>query len=93
MLGDIALAEPNSLIAFAGRRVIQATVKEELPENFQRSEYVEECGFVDLIVQRKDITKKIGLILSILLKQNSQENSQLPDETSENNQKTPAIAS
>ena len=49
MLGDIALAEPNSLIAFAGRRVIEATVIEDLPEIFQRSEYVQKCGFVDLL--------------------------------------------
>ena len=49
MLGDIAFAEPGALIAFAGKRVIQATVKEELPSDFQKSEYVEKCGFVDLI--------------------------------------------
>ena len=84
MLGDIALAEPNSLIAFAGRRVIQATVKEDLPENFQRSEYVQECGFVDIIVQRKDIKEKIGSLLSILLKKNSAISSETSDEITEN---------
>ena len=84
MLGDIALAEPNSLIAFAGRRVIQATVKEDLPENFQRSEYVQECGFVDLIVQRKDLKEKIGSLLSILLKKNSDISSEISDEITEN---------
>ena len=93
MLGDIALAEPNSLIAFAGRRVIQATVKEDLPENFQRSEYVQECGFVDLIVQRKDLQKKINSLLSILLNNNSDINIELSDETSETNFKTRAKAS
>ena len=93
MLGDIALAEPNSLIAFAGRRVIQATVKEDLPDNFQRSEYVQECGFVDLIVQRKDLKDKIGILLSILLKKKSDINVQLSDETSESNQSDTAIAS
>ena len=71
MLGDISIAEPNSLIAFAGRRVIQATVKEDLPENFQRSETVLECGFLDLIVERKNLREKIGSLLSILLKKNS----------------------
>ena len=50
MLGDIHIAEPGALIAFAGARVIQGTVKEELPEGFQKSEYVEKTGFVDLIV-------------------------------------------
>ena len=84
MLGDIALAEPNTLIAFAGRRVIQATVKEDLPENFQRSEYVQECGFVDLIVKRKDLKEKIVSLLSILLNKNSDIISEIPDEITEN---------
>ena len=70
MLGDISFAEPGALIAFAGKRVIQATVKEDLPENFQTSEYLQKCGFVDLIVDRKDLSKKVGTLLSILLKQN-----------------------
>ena len=81
MLGDLSLAEPGALIAFAGKRVIQATVKEELPDNFQKSEYLQKCGFVDLIVERKDLNKKIGALLSILLKKNSDINS-LSDETS-----------
>jgi len=93
MLGDITLAEPNSLIAFAGRRVTQATVKEDLPENFQRAEYVKECGFVDLIVERKDLQEKIGSLLSILLKKNSDINNRISDETSEANFETPAKAS
>ena len=71
MLGDIHIAEPGSLIAFAGKRVIQGTVKEELPENFQTSEYVQKTGFVDLIVERKELTEKIGILLSILLKKKS----------------------
>ena len=83
MLGDVALAEPNSLIAFAGRRVIQATVKEDLPENFQRSEYVQECGFIDLIIERKDLTNEVGKLLEILLKKNSEVNSENSNETSE----------
>ena len=82
MLGDIHLAEPGALIAFAGARVIQGTVREELPENFQKSEYVEKTGFVDLIVERKDLREKIGTLLSILLKKNSAINSNL-NETSE----------
>ena len=82
MLGDLSLAEPGALIAFAGKRVIQATVKEELPENFQRSEHLQKCGFIDLIVERKDLNEKIGTLLSILLKENSDISSKL-DETSE----------
>ena len=92
MLGDIAIAEPGALIAFAGKRVIQATVKEELPSNFQKSEYVEKCGFIDLIVHRKDLREKIGSILSILLKKNSAINS-VSDETSENNRALTKAAS
>ena len=61
----------GALIAFAGARVIQGTVKEELPEGFQKSEYVKKTGFVDLIVERKDLSEKIGTLLSILLKKNS----------------------
>ena len=71
MLGDIILAEPNALVAFAGARVIQGTVKEELPEGFQRSSKVLDCGFIDKIVERKDLASEIGILLSILLKQNS----------------------
>ena len=82
MLGDVAFAEPGALVAFAGKRVIQATVKEELPNDFQKSEYVEKCGFVDLIVERKNLREKIVSILSILLKKNSTINS-ISDETSE----------
>ena len=92
MLGDIAIAEPGALIAFAGKRVIQATVKEELPSDFQKSEYVQKCGFVDLIVHRKDLREKIGSILSILLKKNSAINS-VSDETSENNRALTKAAS
>ena len=82
MLGDLHLAEPGALIAFAGARVIQGTVREELPEGFQRSEYVEKTGFIDLIVQRKDLREKIVTLLSILLKTNSAINSS-ENETSE----------
>jgi len=92
MLGDIAFAEPGALIAFAGKRVIQATVKEELPSDFQKSEYVQKCGFVDLIVHRKDLREKIGSILSILLKKNSAINS-VSDETSEDNRTLTKAAS
>jgi acetyl-CoA carboxylase carboxyl transferase subunit beta len=92
MLGDIAFAEPGALIAFAGSRVIQGTVKEELPEGFQKSEYVEKSGFVDLIVERKDLRERIGSILSILLKKNSAINSER-NETSENSRTLTKAAS
>jgi acetyl-CoA carboxylase carboxyl transferase subunit beta len=82
MLGDLHIAEPGALIAFAGARVIQGTVKEELPEGFQKSEYVQKTGFVDAIVERKDLASKIGTLLSILLKKNSDISSE-QNETSE----------
>jgi len=92
MLGDLHLAEPGALIAFAGARVIQGTVKEELPEGFQRSEYVERTGFIDLIVERKDLREKISTLLSILLKKNSAINS-LGNETSEDSKALTKVAS
>ncbi len=92
MLGDIHIAEPGALIAFAGARVIQGTVKEELPEGFQKSEYIEKTGFIDLIVERKDLASKIGTLLSILLKQNSVISSE-QNETSEDSQSLTKAAS
>ena len=84
MLGDIHFAEPGCLIAFAGRRVIQATVKEELSPDFQTAEFVEKHGFVDRVVHRKDLQKEISSLLSILLKKNSEVNSEDINETSDN---------
>ena len=92
MLGDVHLAEPGALIAFAGARVIQGTVREELPEGFQRSEYLEKTGFVDLIVERRDLRKKLGSLLSILLKKNSAINS-TENETSEDSRTLTKAAS
>jgi len=92
MLGSIILAEPGALVAFAGSRVIQGTVKEELPEGFQKSEYVQKTGFIDLIVNRKDTALKIGTLLSILLKKNSDINTE-ENETSENTQQLSKVAS
>lgn len=60
MLGDIILAEPQALIGFAGRRVIEKTVKEQLPDDFQTSEFLHKKGFVDQIVHRKDLRVKIA---------------------------------
>lgn len=63
MLGDVILAEPKALIAFAGPRVIANTVREELPEGFQRSEHLVEKGFVDRIVHRKDLRSEISRVI------------------------------
>ena len=83
MLGDIQFSEPGALIAFAGRRVVQATVKEELPPDFQTAEFLLKHGFVDRIVERKNLSKEIGLILSILLNKNSGVNSENNEQSSE----------
>ena len=84
MLGDVHFAETGCLIAFAGKRVIQATVKEELSSDFQTAEFLEKHGFVDKVINRKDIPKEIGKLLEILLKKNSDVSSETKNETSEN---------
>ncbi len=65
MQGDIILAEPNALIGFAGRRVIEQTLKETLPDDFQKSEFLLECGFVDKIVKRQEMKQTLTKILKI----------------------------
>ncbi len=82
---DITLAEENSFAGFAGRKVIEGTIKEQLPENFQRADHLLSCGFIDAIVHRKDLPEKIGLILSILLKKQSEVKIEDGDKTSEDN--------
>lgn len=68
MLGDINMAEPRALIGFAGPRVIEQTIRQKLPEGFQRSEYLLEHGMVDMIVQRQEMKQKLSQILRILTK-------------------------
>tara|TARA_B100001989_G_C24538401_1_gene465955 strand:- start:1377 stop:2423 length:1047 start_codon:yes stop_codon:yes gene_type:complete len=68
MLGDIHIAEPGAQIGFAGRRVIEETVRETLPDDFQTAEYLLEHGMVDMVVERKDMKAKLGTALSILMK-------------------------
>lgn len=63
MLGDIILSEPNALIGFAGRRVIEQTIKESLPDDFQRAEFLQKKGFVDRIVKRTELKETLGLLL------------------------------
>jgi acetyl-CoA carboxylase carboxyl transferase subunit beta len=67
MLGDINIAEPNALIGFAGPRVIEQTVREKLPEGFQRSEFLQEHGAIDMIIDRREMRDKIASILAILM--------------------------
>jgi acetyl-CoA carboxylase carboxyl transferase subunit beta len=68
MLGDINIAEPNALIGFAGPRVIQQTVREKLPDGFQRSEFLLEHGALDMIVDRRQMRDEIAALLAKLQK-------------------------
>ena len=65
MLGDLNIAEPGALIGFAGPRVIKETIKRDLPEGFQRSEFIMEHGFLDFIVARKDLKEKLTTVLGL----------------------------
>ena len=67
MLGDINVAEPNALIGFAGPRVIEQTVREKLPEGFQRSEFLREHGAIDMIVDRREMRDKVSSVLALLM--------------------------
>lgn len=69
MVGDIHIAEPGCMIGFAGKRVIQETIREELPKGFQTAEYCLAHGMVDMVVHRKDLQSTIGRILNLLLRQ------------------------
>ena len=68
MLGDIQIAEPGALICFAGPRVIEQTIREKLPEGFQRSEYLMEHGMVDMVVHRHELKPTISRLLRLLMK-------------------------
>jgi acetyl-CoA carboxylase carboxyl transferase subunit beta len=66
MLGDVQIAEPGALIGFAGQRVIQDTIREKLPDGFQRAEYLHAHGMVDMVVQRKDLKDTLASLLEYL---------------------------
>lgn len=67
MLGDVIIAEPKALIGFAGPRVIEQTIRKKLPEGFQRSEFLLEKGFVDLVVPRRDLKRTLTTVLTHLM--------------------------
>ena len=69
MLGDVHIAEPDALICFAGPRVIEQTIREKLPEGFQRSEYLLDHGMIDRVVHRKNMREELGRILHMLMGQ------------------------
>jgi acetyl-CoA carboxylase carboxyl transferase subunit beta len=67
MVGDVHISEPGATIGFAGRRVIEETVRETLPDDFQTAEYLLEHGMVDMVVARSEINKEIGKLLDLLM--------------------------
>ncbi len=66
MLGDIIIAEPKALVGFAGPRVIKETIREKLPEGFQRAEYLLEHGSIDMIVERKNMKETLSKLINML---------------------------
>ena len=70
MLGDVALAEPGAIIGFAGARVIEQTIREKLPEGFQRAEYLMEHGMVDMVVHRQELRARLIQLIGLLLHKN-----------------------
>ena len=68
MLGDVIIAEPKALIGFAGPRVIEQTIREQLPEGFQRAEYLKEHGMVDMVVHRHSLRPMLGQLCRLLTK-------------------------
>ena len=92
MLGDIQIAEPNALICFAGPRVIEQTIREKLPEGFQRSEYLHEHGMLDRVTHRKHMRDEISIILRMLMRKEARVVGDLP-KPSEASDETTAQAS
>jgi acetyl-CoA carboxylase carboxyl transferase subunit beta len=78
MLGDVHIAEPNALICFAGARVIEQTIREKLPEGFQRAEYLLDHGMLDRVTHRKDMKDELVTILRMLTRQNPAVKGDLP---------------
>jgi acetyl-CoA carboxylase carboxyl transferase subunit beta len=66
LLGDVIIAEPNALVGFAGPRVIEQTIRQKLPEGFQRSEFLLDHGMIDMIVPRRELRDRIALVLDML---------------------------
>ena len=83
MLGDIHIAEPNALIGFAGARVIEQTIREKLPEEFQRAEYLLDHGILDRVIHRKDMRNELITIIRMLMNKTPQVHGDLPAPTPE----------
>lgn len=92
MLGDVHLAEPGALICFAGPRVIEQTIRETLPEGFQRSEYLLEHGMIDSVVAREDLREELGKILRLLMRKPPLVHGDLPAPGAETGQQIEEMA-
>lgn len=82
MLGDITLAEPGALIGFAGPRVIEETIKQKLPQGFQRAEFLRDHGMVDIVVPRKELKSRIELLINVLVSNSTKVPSPAMDQAS-----------
>ena len=71
-MGDVVIAEPKALVGFAGPRVIEQTVREQLPEGFQRAEFLLEKGAIDMVVNRKDMKEEVAHLIALLLRQSTE---------------------
>lgn len=78
MLGDIQISEPGALIGFAGQRVIEQTIREKLPEGFQRAEYLLDHGIIDMVVPRKELKHRLATIISLLTNRKPQAAAKVP---------------
>ena len=92
MLGDVTLAEPGALIAFTGPRVIESTIREKLPEGFQRSEYLYDHGMIDLVVHRRNLRETLVRIISLLLNKLPESNEMLLLSHQRMEEMTPKVA-
>jgi acetyl-CoA carboxylase carboxyl transferase subunit beta len=87
MLGDIQIAEPNALICFAGPRVIEQTIREKLPDGFQKAEYLLDHGMLDRVVHRKNLKEELVMLSRMLMGLNPAIKGDLPKpDSSENNE-------
>ena len=71
-MGDVVIAEPKALVGFAGPRVIEQTVREQLPEGFQRAEFLLEKGAIDMVVNRKDMKEEVAHLIALLMRQSTE---------------------
>jgi acetyl-CoA carboxylase carboxyl transferase subunit beta len=90
MLGDVQIAEPGALVGFAGARVIEQTIREKLPEGFQRAEYLRDHGMVDMVVHRHDLRKTLARLCRLLTRSPTADEANTPRDFADALPATPA---